>query len=44
LSAKNPEKLKELKAQFDLQAEKYKLYPFIDWIDVEVRRKAAAKK
>ena len=44
LSAKNPEKLKELKAQFDLQADKYKLYPFIDWIDVEVRRKAAAKK
>ncbi len=44
LSAKYPEKLKELKAIFDQRAEKYKLYPFIDWIDVENRRKAAAKK
>jgi len=44
LSAKYPEKLKELKALFDQRAEKYKLYPFIDWIDVENRRKAAIKK
>lgn len=44
LSAKNPEKLKELKTLFDQRAEKYKLYPFIDWIDVENRRKAASKK
>lgn len=42
LAAKYPEKLKELKAVFDQRAEKYKLYPFIDWLDVEVRRKATA--
>jgi arylsulfatase A-like enzyme len=42
LASKNPEKLKELKALFDQRAEKYKLYPFIDWLDVEYRRKAAA--
>jgi len=41
LSAKYPEKLKELKALFDKRAETYKLYPFIDWIDVEARRKPA---
>jgi len=44
LAAKYPERLKELKAQFDVQANKYKLYPFIDWIDVELRRKAATQK
>ena len=44
LSAKYPEKLKELKALFDKRAVEYKLYPFIDWIDVENRRNAAAKK
>lgn len=44
LSAKNPDKLKELKILFTERAEKYKLYPFIDWIDVENRRKAVGKK
>ena len=44
LATKYPERLKELKAQFDVQANKYKLYPFIDWIDVELRRKAATQK
>ena len=43
LSAKYPEKVKELKAIFDQQAEKFKLYPFIDWIDLEVRNKARNK-
>jgi len=44
LAAKYPEKLKELKDQFEIQAKKYGLAPYIDWIDVELRRKAAAKK
>ena len=44
LSAKNPEKLKELKALFDIKAEQYHLFPLIDWIDVEARRKAARRK
>jgi arylsulfatase A-like enzyme len=44
LSAKYPEKLKELKILFNQLAEKYKLYPFIDWIDVFAKRKATAKK
>lgn len=34
LAAKYPEKLKELKALFDVQAKKHNLYPFIDWNDV----------
>ena len=38
LSAKEPEKMKELKALFDKRAVDYKLYPFIDWNDVELRR------
>ncbi len=31
LAAKNPEKLKELKALFDEEAKKYNVYPLIDW-------------
>ena len=34
LSAKYPEKLKELKALFDAEATKNNLYPLIDWEDV----------
>jgi Arylsulfatase A and related enzymes len=34
LAKKYPEKLKELKALFDQQAEKYNLYPLLDWQDV----------
>jgi len=34
LAKKNPEKLKELRALFDEQAEKYHLYPLITWDDV----------
>lgn len=43
LAAKYPEKLKELKAQFEIQAKKYGLAPYIDWIDVELRRREASK-
>ncbi len=39
LSAKYPEKLKELKALFDIQAKKYGLAPYIDWADIYERRK-----
>lgn len=39
LSAKYPEKLKELKALFDVQAKKYGLAPYIDWADIYERRK-----
>ena len=38
LSKKNPEKLKELQAQFDADATKNHLYPLIDWDDVLHRR------
>jgi arylsulfatase A-like enzyme len=34
LAKKYPEKLKELKAQFDADAQQYNIYPFIDWDDV----------
>jgi arylsulfatase A-like enzyme len=34
LAAKYPEKLKELQALFDEQAQKNNIYPFIDWDDV----------
>jgi arylsulfatase len=34
LAKKYPEKLNELKAQFDADAERYHIYPFIDWDDV----------
>ncbi|MFP5039376.1 arylsulfatase [Parasediminibacterium sp. JCM 36343] len=34
LAAKYPEKLAELKKEFDVQAKKNKLYPLVDWIDV----------
>jgi arylsulfatase len=47
LAAKYPEKLKELKTVFDRQAEKYHLYPLVDWYDLRTsvqRRKEAAKK
>jgi arylsulfatase len=40
-----PEKLEELKKLFDKQAEKYKLYPLIDWDDItrsHARRKEQA--
>ena len=38
LAKKYPEKLAELKAQFDLDAQRYHIYPFIDWDDVFHRR------
>ncbi|HTN38343.1 MAG TPA: arylsulfatase [Arachidicoccus sp.] len=38
LAKKYPEKLKELKAVFDQQAEKNHLYPLIDWYDVREKR------
>jgi len=38
LAKKDPEKLAELKAQFDQDAERYHIYPFIDWDDVFHRR------
>jgi arylsulfatase len=47
LAAKHPEKLKELKALFDQQAEKFNLYPLIDWYDLRTslqRRRQAEKK
>jgi arylsulfatase len=44
LSAKEPEKMKELKALFDKLAVDYKLYPFIDWDDQKRRRNERAKK
>jgi arylsulfatase len=44
LSAKEPEKMKELKALFDRRAVDYKLYPFIDWIDQKRRRNEREKK
>lgn len=34
LASKYPEKLKELQALYDDQAQKYHIYPFIDWEDV----------
>lgn len=34
LAKKNPEKLAELKRQFEEDAKKYNVYPFIDWEDV----------
>ncbi len=44
LAAKCPQKLAELKALFEVQAKKYDLYPFVDWVDVAIKRKALAKK
>jgi arylsulfatase A-like enzyme len=38
LARKFPAKLAELKAQFDADAERYHIYPFIDWDDVIHRR------
>ncbi|MDB5146386.1 MAG: arylsulfatase, partial [Mucilaginibacter sp.] len=38
LAKKYPEKLKELKAVFEEQAQKNHLYPFIDWYDVYHQR------
>ena len=38
LAKKHPEKLKELQAQFDADAQNYHLYPFIDWDDVLNKR------
>jgi arylsulfatase len=38
LAKKYPEKLKELKAVFEAQAQKNHLYPFIDWYDVYHQR------
>jgi arylsulfatase len=35
LADRHPEKLKELKKLFDKQAEKYSLYPLIDWYDLQ---------
>ncbi|HTJ12783.1 MAG TPA: arylsulfatase [Dinghuibacter sp.] len=35
---KYPEKLAELKAQFETDADRYHIYPFIDWEDVFKRR------
>jgi len=44
LSAKEPEKLKELKFLFDKRAVDYKLYPLIDMIDQKLRRSEREKK
>jgi arylsulfatase A-like enzyme len=41
LAKKYPEKLKELQQLFDVQANKYNLYPFIDWQDVFYKAKKA---
>jgi len=38
LSKKYPEKLVELQALFDAEAQQYHIYPFIDWEDVFRRR------
>ncbi|RFM28189.1 arylsulfatase [Deminuibacter soli] len=38
LAQKYPEKLAELKSQFDADARRYNIYPFIDWDDVFHRR------
>jgi arylsulfatase A-like enzyme len=38
LSKKYPEKLAELQALFDIEAQQYHIYPFIDWEDVFRRR------
>lgn len=38
LAATNPQKLAELKAQFEEDAKKYHIYPFIDWADVYQKR------
>lgn len=38
LAARYPEKLAELKAQFESDAARYHIYPFIDWEDVIKRR------
>jgi len=38
LARKYPEKLAALKAQFDADAGRYHVYPFIDWDDVLKRR------
>jgi arylsulfatase A-like enzyme len=38
LAKKNPEKLAELKAQFEQDAKQYHIYPYIDWEDVFKRR------
>jgi arylsulfatase A-like enzyme len=38
LSKKYPEKLVELQALFDVEAQQYHIYPFIDWEDVFRRR------
>lgn len=38
LAKKNPKKLEELKALFEVQAQKYNLYPYITWDDVLKRR------
>lgn len=38
LAKKYPEKLAALQAQFDADAQKYNIYPFIDWDDVFHRR------
>ncbi len=38
LAKKNPEKLAELKAQFEQDAKQYHIYPYIDWEDVFHRR------
>ena len=34
LATKNPEKLAELKAEFEVQAKAHNLYPYITWEDV----------
>ncbi|WP_133989759.1 arylsulfatase [Dinghuibacter silviterrae] len=38
LASKYPEKLAELKAQFETDAKRYNIYPFIDWQDVFTRK------
>ena len=43
LAAKNPEKLKELKALFDSEAYKYNVYPLVDWNYSNTKRSALVK-
>ncbi|MBC7387812.1 MAG: arylsulfatase, partial [Opitutaceae bacterium] len=43
LAAKNPEKLKELKALFNEEARKYNVYPLVDWNYTNTKRSALIK-
>lgn len=43
LATKNPEKLKELKALFDSEANKYNVYPLVDWDYTNKKRSELVK-